>query len=315
MAIFGSSFTYNGKSSDDFGVIICASEQPESISMGLTREILKGEITSRQPVSNWYNTKYSDVLTFEVTITKPENRAFSREEIRDINAWLTGPRTPTLLFFEDEAFDPINYYGVFTDVTNVYGSGILMLTYTFTADSPYGWSNEREFAYNNLENCLLAVNDKNVSVNNKSVEVTIQNAELFEVNNDTDEIGDFTYPLIAIYSYAGTQITIDNYSEISTNDLLSHSLTLTIPNAIDYTNPLYIDSKNHKIYYYSNTKKKNIPVQLSDLGFTSDNLTNLDNGSLGLYWVRLVPGVNKFKITGGCSIKMTFRCPRKVGAY
>lgn len=95
----------------------------------------------------------------------------------------------------------------------------------------------------------------------------------------------------------------------------SHSLTLTIPNAIDYTNPLYIDSKNHKIYYYSNTKKKNIPVQLSDLGFTSDNLTNLDNGSLGLYWVRLVPGVNKFKITGGCSIKMTFRCPRKVGAY
>ena len=183
MAIFGSSFTYNGKSSDDFGVIICASEQPESIPMGLTREILKGEITSRRPVSNWYNTKYSDVLTFEVTITKPENRAFSREEIRDINAWLTGPRTPTLLFFEDEAFDPINYYGVFTDVTNVYGSGILMLTYTFTADSPYGWS------------------------------------------------------------------------------------------------------------------------------------TNLDNGSLGLYWVRLVPGVNKFKITGGCSIKMTFRCPRKVGAY
>ena len=47
MAIFGSSFTYNGKSSDDFGVIICASEQPESIPMGLTREILKGEITSR----------------------------------------------------------------------------------------------------------------------------------------------------------------------------------------------------------------------------------------------------------------------------
>lgn len=160
MAIFGSSFTYNGKSSDDFGVIICASEQPESIPMGLTREILKGEITSRRPVSNWYNTKYSDVLTFEVTITKPENRAFSREEVRDINAWLTGPRTPTLLFFEDEAFDPINYYGVFTDVTNVYGSGVLMLTYTFTADSPYGWSNEREFAYNNLENCLLTVNDK-----------------------------------------------------------------------------------------------------------------------------------------------------------
>ena len=315
MAIFGSSFTYNGKSSEDLGIIICASEQPDSIPMGLTKEALKGEVTSRRPVANWYNTKYSDVLSFEVTITKPENRAFSREEVRDINAWLTGPRTPTLLFFDDEAFDPINYYGVFTDVTNVYGSGILMLTYTFTADSPYGWSNEREFIYNYLDNQLLTVSDSNLAVSNTNVEVTVKNNDLFEVVNDTDEIYDFTYPLIAIYSSAGKQITIDNYSEISTDDLLSHSLTITIPQAVDYENPLYIDSRNHKIYYYSNVKKKNVPVQLSDLGFTTKSLTNLDNGKLGLYWVRLIPGINKFKITGDCNIKMTFRCPRKVGAY
>lgn len=291
MAIFGSSFTYNGKSSDDFGVIICASEQPESIPIGLTREILKGEITSRRPVANWYNAKYSDVLTFEVTITKPENRAFSREEIRDINAWLTGPRTPTLLFFEDEAFDPINYYGVFTDVTNVYGSGILMLTYTFTADSPYGWSNERIFKY--------------------------VSGEVFEIINDTDELSEFVYPLLKITANEGTQISIDNSSEIS-SDLLNHKITLTIPskeNNITFESPLYIDTKYHKIYFIRNSTKEKVPVSLSNLGFSTDTLTNLENGSLGLYWPRLVPGTNKFKIIGNCNIEISFRCPRKVGAY
>ena len=290
MAIFGSSFTYNGKSSDDFGVIICASEQPESIPIGLTREILKGEITSRRPVANWYNAKYSDVLTFEVTITKPENRAFSREEIRDINAWLTGPRTPTLLFFEDEAFDPINYYGVFTDVANTYGSGILMLTYTFTCDAPYGWSNEREFKYTS--------------------------GGVLEVVNDTDEINDFVYPLLEISANPGQEIEIENLSEISTV-LLLHKIKITIPSDINgstYKNPLYIDTKLHKIYTKLNNSTT-LPVNLSDLGFSTESLTNLDNGSLGLYWPRLVPGTNKFKITGDCSIRMTFRCPRKVGAY
>lgn len=291
MAIFGSSFTYNGKSSDDFGVILCTSEQLDSIPMGLTRETLKGEITSKRPIANWYNTKYSDVLSFEVTITKPEDRAFSRDEVRDINAWLTGPRTPTLLFFEDEAFDPINYYGVFTDVSNVYGSGIIMLKYTFTADAPYGWSNEREFKYTSGGN--------------------------FEVINDTDEMNDFTYPLLEITANAGEKISIDNISEIS-NDLLSHKIEITIPekeDKVNYQNPLYIDSKYHKIYFYDSISRKNIPVSLSNLGFTVENLTNLDNGSLGLYWPRLVPGTNKFQITGDCKIKMTFRCPRKVGAY
>lgn len=38
MAIFGSSFTYNEKSSDDYGVILCATEAVDSIPMGLTRE-------------------------------------------------------------------------------------------------------------------------------------------------------------------------------------------------------------------------------------------------------------------------------------
>ncbi|HAU86811.1 MAG TPA: hypothetical protein DCW90_15375, partial [Lachnospiraceae bacterium] len=56
-------------------------------------------------------------------------------------------------------------------------------------------------------------------------------------------------------------------------------------------------------------------LSLSELGFTSENLLNINSGKMGLYWPRLIPGTNKFKITGGCSVKMSFRCPRKVGAY
>ena len=257
MAIFGSSFTYNGISSDDYGIILCAVTQLDSIPMGLKREVIKGEITSNRPVANWYNAKYSDTLSFEITITKPEDRAFSREEVRDINAWLTGPRTPTLLFFEDEAFDPINYYGIFTDVTDTYGSGIIMLTYTFTADSPYGWSNEREF---------------------KCTSSSASSTTKFEIINDTDELTDFVYPLFEIKSTPGTKITIENTSEISA-DLKSCVFSFTFPTKLDSTLPIYIDSKRHRFYYKNNLGSK-IILSLSDLGFTTDQLDNFDSGSL-----------------------------------
>lgn len=292
MAIFGSSFTYNGISSDDYGIILCAVTQLDSIPMGLKREVIKGEITSNRPVANWYNAKYSDTLSFEITITKPEDRAFSREEVRDINAWLTGPRTPTLLFFEDEAFDPINYYGIFTDVTDTYGSGIIMLTYTFTADSPYGWSNEREF---------------------KCTSSSASSTTKFEIINDTDELTDFVYPLFEIKSTPGTKITIENTSEISA-DLKSCVFSFTFPTKLDSTLPIYIDSKRHRFYYKNNLGSKVI-LSLSDLGFTTDQLDNFGSGLLAMYWIRLIPGTNILNVTGKCDIATTFRCPRKVGAY
>lgn len=292
MAIFGQSFTYNGISSDDYGIILCAVTQPDSMPMGLKREVIKGEITSNRPVANWYNAKYSDTLSFEITITKPEDRAFSREEVRDINAWLTGPRTPTLLFFEDEAFDPINYYGIFTDVTDTYGNGIIMLTYTFTADSPYGWSNEREF---------------------KCTSSSASSTTKFEIINDTDEFTDFVYPLFEIKSTPGTKITIENTSEISA-DLKSCVFSFTFPTKLDSTLPIYIDSKRHRFYYKNNLGSK-IILSLSDLGFTTDQLDNFNSGSLAMYWIRLIPGTNILNVTGKCDIATTFRCPRKVGAY
>lgn len=292
MAIFGQSFTYNGISSDDYGIILCAVTQPDSMPMGLKREVIKGEITSNRPVANWYNAKYSDTLSFEITITKPEDRAFSREEVRDINAWLTGPRTPTLLFFEDEAFDPINYYGIFTDVTDTYGNGIIMLTYTFTADSPYGWSNEREF---------------------KCTSSSASSTTKFEIINDTDEFTDFVYPLFEIKSTPGTKITIENTSEISA-DLKSCVFSFTFPTKLDSTLPIYIDSKRHRFYYKNNLGSK-IILSLSDLGFTTDQLDNFDSGSLAMYWIRLIPGTNILNVTGKCDIATTFLCPRKVGAY
>lgn len=292
MAIFGSSFTYNGISSDDYGVILCAAEQPDSIPMGLTKEILKGEITSSRPVANHYNTKYSDVLTFDITITKPENRAFSREEVREINAWLTGPRIPTLLYFEDEAFDPIYYFGIFTDTNNTYGSGIIMLTYTFTSNAPYGWSDERELVYN-----------------------TNSGNEGCKLINDTDELNDFVYPIIKVESPKGNRITFVNNSEI-TSDLITPKFYFTFPDKIAITNDtIYIDSQKHIVYYIFNGNK--YLLTLDSLGINMESLDDSKNGTLFMYWLRLVPGTNDISISSGLNstITFTYRCPRKVGAY
>lgn len=315
MAKFGSSFTYNGKSSEDFGIILCAAEAPESIPMGLTRETLKGEITNNRPVANWYSTKYSDVLTYDITVTKIENEVFSRDEIRKINAWLTGPKTPTLLSFKDDETEHINYYGVFTDTTNIYASGLVMLTYTFTADSPYGWSDEQIFLHTGLKDEILEVNEGETLINNDTISIKMKNTDNFIIENTTDELNDFIYPLIKVTSTPETEISIENLSEIS-SDLVLCKFSFTFPKSLDASIPLYIDSKYHQIYYISAGKKNVLP--LSDIGFTTEKLNDISKGTQAIYWPRLVPGMNKFIITsenGECDVEMTFRCPRKVGAY
>ena len=189
-----------------------------------------------------------------------------------------------------------------------------MLTYTFTADAPYGWSNEFQYTYKKLLDEQVTVEQGMLSVGDENLIVTKQNTDYFEIENCTDELNDFVYPLITISGNGGEKVSIENVSEIS-SDLLNHKVEITLPTNIDYSNALYIDSKNHKFYYTNNISKKKIPVTLSELGFSTESLTNMDNGSLGLYWPRLVPGNNKFIITGDCNVTMTFRCPRKVGAY
>lgn len=272
MAIFGV-LEYDGKSSDDFDLICCSVDDSSQETPVLAeREILKGEMTQNRPVANHYGAKYSDVLTFDITFIKRRGKIFSREEVREIDAWLTSPKIPSLLTIGDED-DPVYHFGIFTSVSSVYTTGIAALTYTFTSNAPYGWSKEYKYTY------------------------TSSGSTSIVLENDTDDLEDPVYPSIVIKGTSGENITLTNLTEIE-------DFSLTLP-----CEQLYINSKYHQIYRYYADKK--VIVTLADLGWSEETQESVADGIKSIYWFRLLPGKNKINISGSCQITFSYRVPVK----
>lgn len=272
MAIFGV-LEYNGKSSDDFDLICCSvDDNSQETPILAEREILKGETTQNRPIANHYGTKFDDVITFDITFIKRGGKIFSREEVREINAWLTSPKIPSLLTIGDED-DPVYHFGIFTAVASIYTIGIAALTYTFTSNAPYGWSKKYEYTYNST------------------------GSTSFILRNDSDDLNDPVYPSVLIQGSQGENITLTNLTEIE-------EFSLTLP-----CDQLYINSKYHQIYRYYADKK--VIVSLADLGWDEEMQESIADGTKSIYWLRLLPGENKISVSGACEITFTYRVPVK----
>lgn len=284
MALYGSNFTYDGKSSETYSVVMCTDGAIESVPMGLSRELIVGEMTAHRPTSNYYGVKYSEVLSFEITITKKENDPFTRQEVRDINKWLTGVKTPSVLSVvdEDTESEQVDYIGLFTGVDNAYASGIVMLTYNFQTNAPYAWSKVQTSTY------------------------TSESTLGTTIDCDSDEINEYIYPTITIEANAGTTITLTNKSDLSMD---ANSMKITFPQA---ASTVYIDSKYHKIYYINSSGEQQM-LTLDEIGISTDDANK--TGILSIYWFRLLSGENAINISGNCTLTFSYRVPRKVGAY
>lgn len=272
MAIFGT-IIYNGKSSEDFDLISCSTETVSDMPMISGREIIKGETTLNRPVANHYGTKYNDVLTFEISFVKRNQTLFEREEIRQINAWLTSPKFPALLSL-GEAGESVEHFGVFTAATNSYSTGIAILTYEFTSNAPYGWSKPQIYSFS----CKDDID--------------------FILDNGSDDLEDYVYPEIVVSGNIGTKIRIVNRTDVN-------EFVFTLP-----CEELFINTKHHQIYQKYGSKKVMVP--LSDLGWDANILSGIADGTQSIYWLRLVSGKNKMVISGACEISFSYRVPIKV---
>ena len=286
----------------------------------MVKDVNLGTINRYKPRANTMGSQWSSVLTFDVTFIKSfchhaqEELIFTEDEVDCINTWLTSPDYPTLLHIyeaDEDAYldDPVtysnelylkyDYVGLFSEVQPVFmGGGIMGLKATFTTNSPFAWTGEKSVE----ATCLPA--GTNVTIN-------VNSSEKYR------EI----YPLIEIVgvSHAGStgsreEITITNNNDISTTYQYvegtgytaietPRSLTLQVPHTA-----IYIDTEKSMIYDIVSIMTNNVNHLLTfdDLG-----LSDLSY----IYWPRLFNGTNSWTITGSCTIRITWREPRKVGAY
>lgn len=277
MAVYGTDFLFNGRSSSEFGVVLNSKEVIESYEMGLERSIISGDINRYRTQVNHMGTKYNSVLSFEFSIIKDpctyhnDDLFFTRQEIRRINAWLTSPQFPTLLYFPDDEED-IYYYGIITSVdSNVVNTKVYMLTFQVTCNAPWGFSSAKiiESAYDEEEENI-----------NRTIVLT----------NDSDDTQLYVYPTITIVPHVTGIVTITNNSDNLENKTLSINVL--------EEDAVYINCRLCTFKTLSGV------LSLEDLGIQ-------DVGNI--YIPRLIYGDNNISLSGNADFTFTWREPRKVG--
>ena len=301
-------FTYNGKSTDDFGVTVADFNYSSTISSGLTREVLKGENSSYRLVPNHYGTKYSSVIEFTRTLIKKDQSSFSREEIEKIVKWLTSPRRPLELevsknyddtgssgiIDENEALyssenEPVytlegNLFICNNNTKTIVSENIVAINETETDESMYYNGLFTDIQYEVGSGGIVGItftfmNDSPFVREHcrQSYELRGANSEyIYTVECNSDEEEGYTYPTITM-----------TYN--STNSLES---TLKISNITDNGNTMICKllSKNET---QVNCQYQTVSSAASSATFDTLGWSEIDD----LYWLRLVDGENKLKFS------------------
>lgn len=297
--MYGQDFVFNEKSLSSFGMIMCVVDGMEDDKFSLSRDIISTELTSYRDYIHILGSKYTETLSFQVSIIKNpcENQsqnemAISRSELRSLTSWLTSTSTTSTFYLvdDDKKFDEyIEYDCLCTDIEPFIVSGVIYgMTITFTCNAPYGYSEK-----------IIYVND------NEPYSDTFS----FSIYNDSDIFNSLYRPeIVKIYPKEKT------VNAIITNTTLNKSLTL---NKVftDSSSYLTIDTKR-KIFYENDNYSS--PIRFSELGITTENLINSVNtyGTNSIYWFDLAIGENEFVIKNDVlKVEMECRFPRKVGGF
>lgn len=122
----------------------------------------------------------------------------------------------------------------------------------------------------------------------------IRGEETIDLNCDSDELEEYIYPIITITEPNETaQVSIMNITDESNKMEITayHELPMTF----DCLHCIPSDGTTNGIISYA------------DLGWT-------DVGNI--YWLRLLPGINKIKINGNADVTISFKCPfKRVGGW
>ena len=142
-------FTYNGVNSDQYGLLIgWYKNNQQELATGLGVELVHGDMNMVRHERNQYGSKYSDVVKLEFGIFKKTEDKFTYEESRKLNNWLRSSDVYKELYFHDNTPEPIHFYAVCTDITDVIINGINMKSLKFECNAPYGFLAKKKIPIN-----------------------------------------------------------------------------------------------------------------------------------------------------------------------
>ena len=272
----GLTFTFDGRSSDMFGLYMAWRSADEDWATGLDREVVRSETNMVKHVPNQYGVRYTDTLPLEFDIFHQDGSPISYVESRHINNWLMQD-SYKIFKINDDNIDNIFYKVICTSITDITLGRFAGKHVVMTCDSPFGYMRE-----------VVRYIDGN----------TIK-----KLNNTSDD---------GIY-YPYVTITCDeNYSEAVelVNQTEDKSMLLQMADipVVDGKKILHVDTEHLML-----TDGNNALVPLYKIGWQIDLDENKAMPSSAFYWFRLMPGINYVQVNGTCKVTLKMSFPRKAG--
>ena len=310
-------FEFNGHTSDEYGLIVTRIEENDNL---VNRSLQLGEKNKYRPKENQFGTLYSDNYSFKMGVMR--NPCRNKNVVPELKNGIL-------------KYEPT--YSPYLD------NGILKFSMNYTADIKNGIIIPNDSDYltsNNIRiinawltspqypRLLKFIGDdyfsEEIEFFATITEVSTEHASLpyeltytvtcdsqwgytplilckttssstlpreYSIQNNSDCWEDYVYPTIKVSPKSHGIITIKNKTD---NDR-----TMKI-NALK-SDDFYIDCRNLKIYDITNSI-----VSFEDLG-----IEDIDD----IYWPRLAYGENIFEFTGDATFEISYREPRKVGAF
>lgn len=310
-------FEFNGHTSDEYGLIVTRIEENDTL---VNRSLQLGEKNKYRPKENQFGTLYGDNYSFKMGVMR--NPCRNKNVVPELKNGIL-------------RYDPT--YTPYLD------NGILKFSMNYTADIKNGIIIPNDSDYltsNNIRiinawltspqypRLLKFIGDdyfsEEIEFFATITEVSTEHASLpyeltytvtcdsqwgytplilcktissstltreYSIQNNSDCWEDYVYPIIKVSPKSHGIITIKNKTD---NDR-----TMKI-NALK-SDDFYIDCRNLKIYDIT----KSI-VSFEDLGIEDTD---------DIYWPRLAYGENIFEFTGDATFEISYREPRKVGAF
>lgn len=280
--MYGNYFYYNGATSEDYDLMVGGFNLDSDVPLAMNREILRGTMNRYRIIPNHMGTAYQEPLVFTIQMVKSQcsdsdRYIFTEDEVDEIVSWLTAPQYPTLFHMYADEPDIYNKYDYFGLFSDVQ-------TQT-TPDGVIG------FTMTFTTNAPYAWGPEQTFPYSSST----SGSTTLTIPVNTSERNLPIWPTIVITpninaSTVGTRVPVTIRSE---EDARQMDLKLTkLRHVIDCRRAM-ITGPNGLIHF-------------TDLGIS-------DVGDM--YWLRLYNGNNRVTISGEAEITISFREPRKVGAY
>ena len=310
-------FEFNGHTSDEYGLIVSQIEENDNLA---NRSLQLGEKNKYRPKENHFGALYNDNYSFKLGVMR--NPCRNKNVVPKLENGILKYDTTYTPYLENGILKfPMNYTadiknGIIIPNDSDYLTSNNIRTINAWLTSPQYprllkfigddyFSEEIEFFATitevSTEHASLPyeltytvtcdspwgytplITCKATSSSTLTKECSIQN------NSDCWEY--YVYPTIKVSPKSHGTITIKNTSD--------NNGTMTI-NALK-NDDFYIDCRNLKIYDITNSI-----VSFEDLG-----IEDIDD----IYWPRLAYGENIFEFTGDATFEISYREPRKVGAF